>query len=70
MKLSGDLVEIARYRRAKAFETLEDIKKLLKNGMLSLAMNRVYYSGFYMVSALSILDNKKIFQAQNTYRLF
>lgn len=59
MRANETLIQVTEYRRDKAFETLEDIKKLLKNGMLSLAMNRVYYSGFYIVSALSLLDNKK-----------
>ena len=60
MKINGNIVDIAKYRRDRAFETLKDIKKLLANGMLSLAMNRIYYSGFYIVSGLSLLD-KKIF---------
>ncbi len=59
MKINGNIIEIVNYRRDKAFETLDDIQKLLKNNMLALAMNRVYYSGFYIVSALSLLDNKK-----------
>ena len=33
MKTNGNIVEIAKYRRDKAFETLNDIKKLLANGM-------------------------------------
>lgn len=59
MKINGNIIEIVNYRRDKAFETLDDIQKLLKDNMLALAMNRVYYSGFYIVSALSLLDNKK-----------
>ena len=43
MKANETLIQVAQYRRDKAFETLEDIKKLLKNGMLSLATNRGYY---------------------------
>lgn len=58
MKTNGNIVEIAKYRRDKAFETLNDIKKLLANGMLALAMNRIYYCGFYIISGLSLLDKK------------
>ncbi len=59
MKINGNIIEIITYRRDKAFETLEDVQKLLKDNMLALAMNRVYYSRFYIVSALSLLDKKK-----------
>ena len=63
MKINGYIIEIVNYRRDKAFETLDDVQKLLKDNMLALAMNRVYYSGFYIVSALSLLDKKNF---QNT----
>jgi len=43
MRVNENLIQVAGYRRDKVFETLEDIKKLLKNGMLSLATNRGYY---------------------------
>ena len=29
---------------------------MIENGMLSAAMNRIYYAGFYIVSALLLLD--------------
>ena len=59
MTVSRSLIDIVEYRRSKAFETLEEIQKLLKQNMLALAMNRVYYAGFYIVSSLSVLDGKK-----------
>ncbi|MDP4175060.1 MAG: HEPN domain-containing protein [Bacteroidota bacterium] len=45
-----------QYKRERAFEALDDIQKMLDSGMLSAAMNRIYYAGFYIVSALVLLD--------------
>lgn len=45
-----------QYKRDRALEALDDIKKMLDNKMLSSAMNRIYYAGFYIVGALLLLD--------------
>lgn len=50
------LNDYIQYKRERAFEALDDIQKMLDNGMLSAAMNRIYYAGFYIVSALVLLD--------------
>ncbi|MDR3611343.1 MAG: HEPN domain-containing protein [Ignavibacteriaceae bacterium] len=50
------LSDYIQYKRDRAFEALDDIKKMLDNKMLSAAMNRVYYAGFYIVGALLLLD--------------
>jgi hypothetical protein len=36
------LSDYIQYKRDRAFEALDDIKKMLDNKMLSAAMNRVY----------------------------
>lgn len=50
-------LDYVNYRRDKSLEALEEVPKLLKSGMLSTAMNRVYYAGFYIVSSLLLLEN-------------
>jgi uncharacterized protein (UPF0332 family) len=50
------LNDYIQHKREKAYEALDDIQKMLDNGMLSAEMNRIYYAGFYIVSALLLLD--------------
>jgi len=50
------LIDFVQYKREHAFEAINDIQKMLDNGMISAAMNRIYYAGFYIVSALLLLD--------------
>ena len=50
-------LSIIKHRREKAFTTLQEVEKLLESNLLNLAMNRIYYAGFYIVNALSIIDN-------------
>ncbi len=45
---------LVNHRLKRAHETLAESYLLYKNNMLSAAVNRVYYSMFYAVSALSI----------------
>ena len=59
MKFSSNQSDLIAYRRTKAFETLNDAEKLVDLNMLAIAMNRIYYSGFYIVNALMLIDNKK-----------
>lgn len=54
---NNSVVDLVKYRREKSFETLKEINILLEQKLFSLAMNRVYYAGFYVVSALLLLDN-------------
>lgn len=58
MKPDANRSNLVKYRRSKAFETITDAEKLIELNMLSVAMNRIYYSGFYIVYALMLLDNK------------
>ena len=50
-------LSIINHRREKAFDTLKDIETLLQSNLLNTAMNRIYYAGFYIVSALALIDN-------------
>jgi len=51
------LRDIVAYRIKTSRETLNEIEIHLQNGFLATAMNRLYYSGFYIISALALLDN-------------
>lgn len=50
------LSDYIQHKRDRAFEALDDIQKMLDNKMLSAAMNRIYYAGFFIVSGLLLLD--------------
>ncbi len=46
--------ELVNYRLEQAHKTLEDVEFLLHNKRFSLAINRIYYGIFYLLSALAI----------------
>ncbi len=50
----------------KAYETQKEVKFLIENKYYALALNRVYYSMFYIISALAI---KNKFSTSNHYQL-
>jgi len=45
------------YRMERAIESLSAAKLMLENGMLTSAMNRIYYAMFYAVQAVLITKN-------------
>jgi uncharacterized protein (UPF0332 family) len=45
---------LVKYRIHKAKETIIDAKLALDNGRISNSLNRIYYSIFYIVSALAV----------------
>ena len=53
----SEKVLLIEYRRDKAFDTLNEIQILLDNKLFSTAMNRIYYAGFYIASALVLFDD-------------
>lgn len=55
--LKEELQSIVKYRIETALAAIEESKSHLKNGYLNTAMNRIYYAGFYIVSALAAIDN-------------
>jgi hypothetical protein len=58
MKHLDNDFDLIKLRVEKAKVTLKGIKLLIESNYISFAMNRIYYSGFYIVSALVLLDGK------------
>ena len=52
-----DTLNIVKYRIELAYNTIKESESHLSNGFLNTAMNRVYYAGFYIVSALAAIDH-------------
>lgn len=52
-----DKKSLIKYRISRATETLEEAKLALDHNKLNLAANRIYYSGFYIVSALALKND-------------
>ena len=52
-----ELINIVNYRVETSYSAINESESHLSNGFLNTAMNRVYYAGFYIVSALAALDN-------------
>jgi uncharacterized protein (UPF0332 family) len=48
--------EYVRYRIETAYKTLEAAKILAENGFWNSAVNRLYYSLFYAVNAILVLN--------------
>ena len=49
-----DRDEVIKYRIEQAYESVEDVSFLLEYNKLKLAVNRIYYGMFYIVSALAV----------------
>ncbi|MDY6790719.1 MAG: HEPN domain-containing protein [Thermodesulfobacteriota bacterium] len=45
---------LIEHRIARAMDTIEEVSFLIKNKKLLLAVNRIYYGMFYILSALSL----------------
>lgn len=50
--MSGNISDLVSYRINRAQETLKEAKTMLENGYWNAAVNRIYYSCYYAVSAL------------------
>jgi uncharacterized protein (UPF0332 family) len=50
-------LDLIKYRIERAKETSEEAELALNHNKLKLAENRIYYAIFYIVHALSILEN-------------
>jgi len=55
--IDSDNEILINHRIRQAEEALAEISILLEHKMLSLAVNRIYYTIFYAISAVSIRDN-------------
>jgi len=49
---------LVKYRLERAYESLKAAQLLFENKLFTPAMNRIYYSMFYSVQALLVLDEK------------
>jgi len=54
-----DIGALIKYRINRAEETLDEVKLAIENNRLHLAANRIYYSVFYIVSALALKNGFK-----------
>jgi len=57
--IKPDPKEIINYRILQAKEAVSEVKILIENNLLKIAVNRIYYGMFYMVLALAIKHNYK-----------
>jgi len=58
--------EIIKYRVEQSSKTIREADLLIKNNSLAAAVNRIYYSIFYIISALGV---KHKFSTSNTNNL-
>lgn len=63
----ADLVE---YRTNRAKETFNEVKTLIENEFWNTAVNRLYYSCYYIVSALLIMNEIKAQTHSGVRQLF
>ena len=49
---SSERAELINYKMARAQQTLAEVDLLINNKLFHTAVNRLYYAGFYAVSAL------------------
>ena len=52
-----DRNNLIRYRLDEAFESIEDVRLLIKHDRLRSAINRIYYGMFYSLLALGLASN-------------
>lgn len=52
--MQSEIDVIIRYRVSRAEEVLDEIELAIVNNKLHLAANRIYYSAFYITSALAL----------------
>ncbi len=46
--------ELIQYRLKQAGDTVKEVRILVENNLIKIAVNRVYYGMFYMLSALAL----------------
>jgi len=52
-----DKKSLIEYRIAQANEAILEVQMLIDNGLLKIAVNRIYYGMFYSIIALSLKYN-------------
>ena len=56
-----DKKTIIQYRINRALETIDEVDFLLNNKKLSLAVSRIYYGCYYILTALALFIEMKTF---------
>jgi uncharacterized protein (UPF0332 family) len=52
--MQNELQDLINYRIQQAYKTQNEVEFLIKNNLLIIAVNRIYYGMFYMLLALSL----------------
>jgi len=55
--MTDEIKKLISHKMEKAYQTLEDSKFLIENKKYNIAVNRMYYSVFYIISALALKYN-------------
>jgi uncharacterized protein (UPF0332 family) len=55
--MTGNINDLIKYRTSRALETLKEAKIMVDNGFWNAAVNRIYYSCYYAVSALLLIKS-------------
>jgi uncharacterized protein (UPF0332 family) len=55
--MTGDKKDLVAYRASRSKETLKEAKTMIDNRYWNAAVNRIYYSCYYAVSALLLLKS-------------
>ena len=55
--MAGSVKDLSQYRFKRCSEELENSKILLDSGKFKLSLNRSYYSIFYAMRAVNVLDD-------------
>ena len=55
--MTGDINDLILYRTKRSLETLREAKTMIDNGFWNASVNRVYYSCYYVVSALLLVKS-------------
>jgi uncharacterized protein (UPF0332 family) len=55
--MNGDTNDLIKYRVNRSFETFKEAKTMIDSGFWNASVNRIYYSCYYMVSAILLSKN-------------
>lgn len=55
--MTDNINDLIKYRAERSVETLKEAKAMIDNGFWNASVNRIYYSCYYVVSALLLLKS-------------
>jgi uncharacterized protein (UPF0332 family) len=55
--MKGDINDLIKYRLERSFETFKEAKIMIDNEFWNASVNRIYYSCYYLVSAILLSKN-------------